>query len=396
MRPFPPLIGLAALTTKAFRGESLRSIEQHLADRLTRCSWDASALMDVATLALLQGRPAEHQALQAQALSESVLYRHFSPRGANPIRLLALMTPGDFLANTPVDFLLQGSGIGLDYLYLTAEAEWPVALPGYDAVMVCVGESESTVALLERIRRWLPRLGLPVINQPDAIVHALRDLAGARLSGVADVAMPPTWRLNAADVLALDQPFPLIIRPLDSHAGKNLEKVDDAAQLAAYCRRMSESHYFVTPFVDYRSADGCYRKYRIALVDGVAYAVHMAISRHWMVHYLNADMLDNAANRAEEAAFMAGFAEDFAKRHQAALAAIHQRMKLDYLLLDCAELPDGRLLVFEFGNAMIVHDMDPPAVFPYKGPAVAKIFRAFQTMVERRATSGELGQAIAG
>jgi hypothetical protein len=40
-------------------------------------------------------------------------------------------------------------------------------------------------------------------------------------------------------------------------------------------------------------------------------------------------------------------------------------------------MPDGRLLVFEADVAMIVHDMDSELVFPYKKPAMRKLFRAF-------------------
>jgi hypothetical protein len=60
-------------------------------------------------------------------------------------------------------------------------------------------------------------------------------------------------------------------------------------------------------------------------------------------------------------------------------------MGLDYLGIDCAETPDGRLLVFEVDNAMVVHDMDPVEVFPYKPPQMRKIFAEFRAMLARAA-----------
>jgi hypothetical protein len=114
----------------------------------------------------------------------------------------------------------------------------------------------------------------------------------------------------------------------------------------------------------------------------------MAISRDWMIHYLNADMFDNEANRAEEARFMASFDEQFATRHADALAEVHRRTDLDYVLLDCSETRDGKLLIFEVGTAMIVHMLDPAAVFPYKPPQMEKIFEAFERMLRRKACSG--------
>jgi hypothetical protein len=103
-----------------------------------------------------------------------------------------------------------------------------------------------------------------------------------------------------------------------------------------------------------------------------------------MIYYLNADMKGNAGKRAEEARFMAEFDEGFARRHGAALAAIAQRVGLDYFGIDCAETADGRLLLFEADIAMIVHAMDSPAIFPYKPPQMRKVFDAFCALLHRR------------
>ena len=113
----------------------------------------------------------------------------------------------------------------------------------------------------------------------------------------------------------------------------------------------------------------------------------MAISRHWMIHYLNADMIDNAQNRAEEARFMEDFDDDFGARHRKALREVARRSGLDYLIMDCGETPDGKLLIFEVGNAMIVHAMDPEDIFPYKTIQMRKLFGAFQAMLRKRAAA---------
>jgi hypothetical protein len=42
-------------------------------------------------------------------------------------------------------------------------------------------------------------------------------------------------------------------------------------------------------------------------------------------------------------------------------------------------------LVFEADNTAIVHDMDPPNVYPYKSAQMQKIFQAVQAMMVRRA-----------
>ena len=81
---------------------------------------------------------------------------------------------------------------------------------------------------------------------------------------------------------------------------------------------------------------------------------------------------------------MANFDSDFAVRHARAFDALHRRLGLDYFAIDCAELADGRLLLFEADVAMIVHSMDPESVFPYKKEAMSKLFAAFEDALTRR------------
>lgn len=120
----------------------------------------------------------------------------------------------------------------------------------------------------------------------------------------------------------------------------------------------------------------------MALIDGQPFACHMGVSSHWMIHYVNAGMYEDAAKRAEELAFMEGFAA-FAARHAGTLAAIHQRSKLDYVCIDCAETRDGELLIFEIDHAMVVHAMDPEDLFPYKQVHMRKVKQAFEAYLDR-------------
>ena len=41
-------------------------------------------------------------------------------------------------------------------------------------------------------------------------------------------------------------------------------------------------------------------------------------------------------------------------------------------------------MVFEADNTAVVHNMDSPAVFPYKPPQMRVIFEAFAGMLHRR------------
>jgi hypothetical protein len=393
----PPVpIGLARLAKLAFDGEDLAPLADELSARAAAVPPDPAALMDLSTIAQLTGRRDDRLALQMAALSLQRVFRQ-PGAGASSLRLLAFMAPGDFLANTPLEFMLPDANVTLDMLYVVPGLPLPQSLPEHDVAIVAATELAQNRALLDQIGALVPTWPRPVVNAPERIARLTRDGAWSVLRSVPGVMFPINARIerarlaalgcseaNIVDVLGFG--FPMIARPVDAHAGNGLALLSDASAVADYLLQQPETDFFVAPFVDYRSSDGLYRKYRVALIAGRPYACHMGISRHWMIHYLNAGMMESAEKRAEEARFMAGFDRDFALSHKGALAGIAERIGLDYVTMDCAEMPDGRLLVFEVGNGMIVHAMDPLSLFPYKAPQMRKVFAAFEAMLRAAAT----------
>ena len=390
----PALIGLAALTKLAFDRADLTALEQQLVARVQAVPRDAAALLDLSVLTQLLGDRDRGLALQMEALTLQRIYRHRATGpAASGMRLLAFVAPGDLMANTPLQFLLEGSDIALDLLYVVAGRPLPASIPDHDLAFVAVGESDENRPVLEQIARRIPTWPRPIVNTPERIARLSREATGPLLHSAPGVLAPATCRLDRDDLDRIrqgalpidavfpDGGFPILVRPIGSHAGHGLAKLSDLASVEGYLGEQPESEFFVTRFVDYRGPDGLFRKYRIAVIDGRPFACHLAISSHWMVHYLNAGMTESAEKREEEARFMAEFDENFARRHSGAIRAITRRVALDYYAMDCGETPDGRLLLFEADVAMIIHAMDPPEMFPYKQRQMRKVFEAFRGML---------------
>ena len=377
--------GMARLAKLAFDGGDLKPLWRGLYDRFVAGRDEAAALMDLATIEQLFGNEAAAQACQKAALERSLLYRSPQAGAAPGLRLLALAAPGDIGANTPLEFMLDGSDIALDTLYVPPGKK--PALPSrgsYDLAIVAAGESDANRPVLAEIGRIAAALDLPLLNDPAQVGRFSREKVAALFAGAPGLLAPPVRRLGRGELAELSD-FPFIVRPVDSHAGRGLARITETGERDAYLAARAETSFFATPFVDYRSADGLYRKYRIAFIDGRPFACHMAISDGWMIYYLNAGMGESAEKRAEEARFMCEFDDGFARRHKAALGLIARRVGLDYFAIDCGEMPDGRLVLFEADIAMIVHAMDPPDLFPYKAPQMRKVFDAFRAMLLARA-----------
>lgn len=384
------LIGLARLMKLAFDGADLAPIGDALIKRAESNPQDAEALMDLSTVLQLKHISDVALDVQAQALGIKPLY-HLLPSGKAGIRLLALMAPGDLMTNAPLEFLVEGSDVSLDMLYVAPDLQLPAALPEHDLLFIAAGESDRNRSILEELAQAMTTWPRPVLNLPANILKTSREAAPIHLAAVSGVYMPPSVRVSRVMLEEVGQgtltdpigAFPIIVRPVDSHAGRGLARIGDTGEIAEYLAARQEQEFFIARFIDYRSRDGFYRKYRIALIDGKPYPCHMGISEHWMIHYANAGMAESAAKREEEARFMTDFDAEFGLRHQDAWKGLHGCLGLDYLIVDCGETQDGKLLVFEMDTGAVIHAMDPVDVFPYKTPGMRKVFSAFRDMLEK-------------
>jgi glutathione synthase/RimK-type ligase-like ATP-grasp enzyme len=381
-------LGLAHLARMAFQGADLRPLWTELTGRATGDAKGAGVGMDLAVIAQILGDKAGGLAIQRDFLKLHQLFSSGRHPGSSSLRVLALAAASDIGANTPIEFLIQGQDISVATLYLGPDVPSPAHIPAHDVAIVVAPGSEDGAHALNIVEQMAAEWPVPILNRPARVRDLERDQLYHKLHGVDGLAIPPTLRVDRDGLkgrTGLD--FPLIIRPVGSHAGVGLAKLDQAKALEDYLNQRSEDHFFISPYVDYASADGAFRKYRIAMIDGRAFPVHMAIADQWKVWYLNADMAASEAHRLEEARFMESFDEQFAARHAEALAQLTDRVGLDYLLLDCAETRDGRLLIFEADHCAIVHDMDPVNVYPYKPASMRKLFDAFGAMLRRRAAA---------
>jgi hypothetical protein len=355
----------------------------------------ANTCMQMFYVFMALGQDAAALDTQDRALKLQRLYRIAGP--ASPrIRLLALMAPGNMLDNTPLDFVVNGSSVSLTLAYLDPDAEFfslfPASLPEHDLLFVAVGESAKHRKILLRLASALADWPRPVINAPRLILQCARDQSYSAIKDIAGLVYPTTRRLTQEDRQRLqDQPpdisalhFPATIRPADTHGGIGLQRVDSLSALNDYLAASIATNHVLAAYVDYRSHDGYFRKMRIVLIDSQPYLCHLAISDHWIVHYQSAGMEKSAAKRAEEALLMQNFNTDFLPRFRAPFAALSKALQLDYVTVDCAELPDGRLLIFEIDTRGLIHASDPIDLYPYKPACMQKAFDAFESMLERK------------
>jgi len=394
-----PFLGLAPFLRTSVAGVDLRPLGQAMLEQAGQHPADAELWMNLSVVMQCFGQREVGLTIQSLALQQKRAFLLAAARQPAKLRLLVPAVAGDISANTPLDCLLENSDIDLVFYYVSPDDPLALPIPDHDAVYVGIGESDENRALLASLDRALAHWPKPVINPPRHIPATGRETASRLLQDAPGVRMPPTLQVPRATLLEIAAgsavlaervagcDFPLIVRPVGSHAGRDLEKIERPEELDAYLGKVRDAEFFVSRFIDYRSRDGLFRKFRVALIDGKPYACHMGISSNWMIHYVNAGMYEDARKRDEEAVFMERFG-DFSERHRAALEAICQRTRLDYLCIDCAETQAGELLIFEIDHTMVVHAMDPEPLFPYKQVHMKKVENAFRDFLFRLTGAG--------
>lgn len=314
--------------------------------------------------------------------------------GAEQRRLLILNT-GKGTGNIPLDTLLSYTTTtrikyAIDYASEIEDAQ----LPSYDLVLNAIGDPDIAQPLAERLAHFTRGCSRPVLNPSEAIARTQRHCTPRSLSSVEGALVPPCIRLDTmpehAEALARQLAeagidYPLLMRPIASHGGDQLALYPSLETLWPALNDLGAPCY-LTAFHDFRSADGCCRKYRIVYVDRKPYPYHLAISPHWVVHYFSAGMLDAPWKLEEERRFLTDPQATLGARAMAAITEIGRRLDLDYGGIDFTVLPDSRVLVFEANATMLVHRERPNGPLAHKNPFVDRIAEAFERMLQQGKT----------
>jgi tetratricopeptide (TPR) repeat protein len=360
---------------------------------------DADSIYWIGAIKQAQGELPAAEAAYAEAARIQPLIRRPAAKLPAEFRVLALYAP--FAGNLPTGYLFQDAAYDTDTLALFASNHYDIELLKQDVQVVVNLISDADQAddgLLPMAADLVSRLGKPTVNNPLMIPNTTRDAVADRLEAIPDCRIPRIWRQKAsADFsiatlqAALAGPSTILVRPIGTHGGDDFEKIDGLDELTALLAQRPDTDRYFIEYVDYRSSDGYFRKYRFIFVDGQILPYHLAIAGDWKVHHDTTDMADHLWMQQEEEAFLNDPATVFSPSHYRALREIHKRIGLEYFGIDCGLDRSGNLVVFEANASMLVHDGNEQ--FPYKAPFVRRIKTAFDEML-RKLALGEACEAV--
>jgi glutamate/tyrosine decarboxylase-like PLP-dependent enzyme/glutathione synthase/RimK-type ligase-like ATP-grasp enzyme len=303
-----------------------------------------------------------------------------------PVRLLLLVSSVG--GNIPTRNFLDDR-VFQTFVVVPEFYDFKIPLPAHQVVFNAIGDADLAAPALAAAQSLVALTSAPVINLPSAVLATGR-ADHARLSRLPGVVTPATVTLPrellsspeaAATVARHGFRFPLLLRTPGFHTGRHFLRVESPETLAAAVAQLPGPELTVIEFLNARGADGKVRKYRVMMIDGELYPLHVAISSHWKIHYFTAEMAEQADHRAEDAEFLENMPAVLGPRAMEALAHIQATLGLDYAGIDFGLSDAGDLLLFEANATMVVNPPEPDERWAYRRPAVERIFAAVRRML---------------
>jgi len=230
-------------------------------------------------------------------------------------------------------------------------------LTGYRTLVNLITEAEQNSKVLENLKKLLRGVPGRVINRPEAVLRTTRDQVSRMLTGIPGLIVPKAVRLHGSKASmaarTLDKAgivAPVILRQAGTHTGKIVGLFDSVDEAAA---ALGPGEHVATQFVDFSSADGLYRKFRVYFIGPHVILRHMIVGDSWNVHVKDRTrfMSQHPELVAEERALFDS-ADPFAPAVRDVLRHVRERMPLDFFGMDFAITQSGELVLFEANATM--------------------------------------------
>lgn len=338
------------------------------------------------------GEPVKAETHRRLGFAQKHVFKNIYRGSAQPIPVLLLVASGG--GNTPLERLLDDT-IFQTYVVVADFFDIKNPLPHHRLIVNGIGDVDVSREALLAVESILAHSSAPVLNRPVAVLATSRCENSSRLRSLPGVVSPATRSLSysllagpqgAPALIEHGFTFPILLRAPGFHMGEHFVDVPSPEALSAAVAGLPgaglpDAQLLAIQYLDARGADGLFRKYRVMMIDGQLYPLHLAISPHWKIHYFSADMKDKPDHRGEEAEFLANMGCFLGPNAMGALVRLQAALGLDYGGVDFGLSREGDVLLFEANANMVVPQPDKREIWDYRRPAVDRICAAVRKML---------------
>ena len=336
-----PLLGLAQLAVRQSNAKQQREL-------LTKAAAAFPLFVDprgsakAERLLILNALPRPWCSDWRDAYNHSNLIRSYAPLAGQ--------------AHRAIDVLMLG-GISLDQIQR-------MALPPTSTILNNIGNAE----IMERdgygakIHALGKRLGVRLLNRPEAVLKTSRAGNYSRFGSDSRFVFPKTQRFmpamengsHDADAILAEFDFPVILRGVFAHEGKQVHLCKNSDELREALARFQFADVYAIAFHDCQVDDGLWRKFRCLCIGGEVIPSSVHYSDEWNVHLHRSR--DIAARLANVEIVKAKFREQpsavIGDSNWTVIKEICAGEDLDIFGIDFGFDREGRLVVFEINANM--------------------------------------------
>jgi tetratricopeptide (TPR) repeat protein len=270
------------------------------------------------------------------------------------------------------------------------------ALPPHNLIFNAIGDADLCSQGLTAALNLSAKSQATVLNAPSLVQLTGRMQNATRLRHLPGVISPrsalfPRETLLRETAKAILQAqglnFPLLLRSPGFHTGQFFQRIETAGDLSQAVNALPGQSLLAIELLDARNSAGDFHKYRVMFVDGKLYPLHLAVSKHWKVHYFTANMSEQAQARRLEQEFLNDMPAVLGQKAISALENICRTLALDYAGIDFALGADGEILLFEANATMVIPRLEIDDKWLYRKQPTEQLLAAVRNMVIARATA---------
>jgi hypothetical protein len=301
--------------------------------------------------------------------------------------------------------IIQDSGIRLDAMFVTPSYfrrgfRWQPE--NYQLICNAITDPDQhpkTLAIAQKLEK---ASAARCLNPPRHLALVTRDNVARLAAAIPGINSPKTLRLQHLTPTGVqnlvkkeDFRWPGILRPLGSHNGLLMRLCANVDE--ALAEMNGKIDHYLSEFVDYRSADGVYRKWRLYVIGDRILARSLVIGEHWNLHARSRASVPAHIDLAqEERAFYATFDEERAPGLAGLVRALADKLKLDYFGLDCSFTSPESFVLFEANPTMNFGARKSDPKRPHKDTRLPLAVKAARALVAKACGQGLRQNALAG
>ena len=234
---------------------------------------------------------------------------------------------------------------------------------GGDVVVNLICEPYAQRTALQQLARFELATQLPLVNPSWAVAATTRPLVARRLAHQAGVLAPHCTLFRAGSltlpehIAANGHRYPVLLRPPGEHGSVGLVKLDAPDEAARKAADLASC--LVTDFVDFRSSDGLWRKYRVVYAGDRLFRRHVLTDPEWNITRAARQFMRARPELVAEE-------RDWLRRPvtlepgsvEARMMHQFRALQLDFGVIDFALPPSGDLVVFEINACVQITNRD--------------------------------------